>query len=98
VLFNVPQEIPVAALTASLPAKDRIKLFNMHYYLFSKAEIPVIFSTFPYPFSDIGVLHKSPVLPYNQENIYLANNLKSQNWIASVKDDKRGKIIINFKK
>jgi len=96
--FNIPNEILIAALTASLPADDRLKLFNMRYHLFSKVDIPLIFRTFPYPFSDIGVLHKNPVLPFNQENIYLANNLKSQNWIASVKEDRRGKRIINFKK
>jgi len=96
--FDVPKEILMAALTVSLSADDRIKLFNMRYRLFAKAEIPIIFKTFPYPFSDIGVLHKSPVIPFSQENTYLANNLKSQNWIASVKDEKRGKRIINFKK
>lgn len=96
--FNVPKEILMAALTVSLPTDDRIKLFNMRYLLFTKVEIPVIFKTFPYPFSDIGVLHKSPVIPFGPENIYLANNLKNQKWIANMKDEKRGKRIINFKK
>lgn len=92
------KEILVATLTVSLPADNRIKLFNMRYRLFTKAEISIIFKTFPYPFSDIGVLYKSPVIPPTQENIYLANNLESQKWIARVKDEKHGKRIINFKK
>ncbi len=96
--FNVSKEILVAALTVSMSIDVRIKLFNMRYRLFTKAELPVIFKTFPYPYSDIGVLLKSPVIPFSQENSYLANNLKNQKWIASVKDEKHGKRIINFKK
>lgn len=96
--FAVSKEIIKASLKSQLPPDDKIKLFNMNYKMFEKKDIPEIFKTFPYPYSDIGVLHKGPVIPFSKENNFLANNLKSENWIANVKDEKHGKRIINFKK
>lgn len=96
--FTVDKEILIASLKQPQPINDRVKLFNMHYQSFNKAEIPAIFSTFPYPYSDIGVLYTSPVIDYGDENRYLVNNLKSKGFIANSKDEKKGIRIINFKK
>lgn len=96
--FMVNKQILTAALQQSQPINDRVKLFNMYYSLFSKAEIPSIFSTFPYPYSDIGVLFTSPVIDYGAENEYLAKNLKAKGFTANFKEEKKGIRIINFKK
>ena len=96
--FTVDKTILVAILQQSLPVNDRVKLFNMHYKLFTKADIPTIFSTFPYPYSDIGVLYTSPVIDYGTENGYLARNLKSEEFTANYKEEKKGIRIINYKK
>jgi KAP family P-loop domain len=96
--FKVSKQILIAVLQQSLAIGDRVKLFNMHYTQFNNADIPVIFKTFPYPYSDIGVPYTSPVIDHGQENAFLANNLKGKNFIANVKNDKKGIRLINFKK
>lgn len=96
--FLVSKQILIAALQQSLPVNDRVRFFNMHYNSFAKADIPVIFKTFPYPYSDIGVLYTSPVIDHDKENGFLATNLKSRGFIANSKDEKKGIRIINFKK
>lgn len=96
--FTVNKQILIAALQQSQAINDRVKLFNMHYSLFSKTDVPTIFSTFPYPYSDIGVLFTSPVIDFGTENDYLAKNLKAKGFTASFKEEKKGIRIINFKK
>ena len=96
--FKVSKEIIFAALKQSFPTEDRVKLFNMHYSIFLKYDIPLIFETFPSPFCDIGRLSKSPVIPNNTENNYLVSNLKNRDFIASFSGDKNGLRINNFRK
>jgi hypothetical protein len=96
--FKVSKEIIIAALQQSFPTEDRVKLFNMHYSIFLKSDIPLIFETFPSPFYDIGRLSKTPVIPNNTENNNLVYNLKNRDFIASFSGDKNGLRINNFRK
>ncbi len=96
--FKVAKNLLIAALQQPFPVQERVKLFNMHYKIFAKEDILKIFGTFPYPYGDIGVLHKSPVVDHEQENRYLATNLKERHFISNVSEEKKGIRIINFKK
>lgn len=96
--FLVPKDVIIAALKMISSVDNRVKLFNMRFEEFSKSEIQDVFKSFPYPYSDIGVLHKSPVIPFGKENTFLANNLRSKKVIANTKDENKGIRLINFKK
>jgi hypothetical protein len=96
--FKVPEMVLLSLLKTSFPIGQRVKLFNMHYQQFTTAQMAEIFATFPDPFDDIGVRYKSPVIPYGTENGYLANNLRSKNFIANIKEEKKGIRLISFKK
>lgn len=96
--FTISKEALISVIKQPLPTTDRVKLFNMHFKQFSMADVVAVFKTFPYPYSDIGVLYTSPVIDYGTENNYLANNLKAGGFIANTKEEKRGIRIINKKK
>lgn len=96
--LKVSKSIREAIFKTVISVDDRVKFFNMHYQFYTKTETREIFASFPYPYSDIGVIYKSPVLPFGKENEYLSNNLVSKGFIANTKPDKKGYRIINFKK
>lgn len=96
--YSIPRSILIAILQQSLSLNDRVKLFNMHFKQFVIADISAIFKTFPYPYSDIGVVFTSPVIDYGKENEFLANNLKQKGFIANSKNEKKGIRLINYKK
>lgn len=96
--LKVSKSVREAIFKNLISVDDRVKFFNMYYLLYTRTEIQGIFSSFPYPYSDIGVIYKNPVLPFGQENEYLSNNLVSKGFVANTKPDKKGYRIINFKK
>ena len=96
--FTIPKDILMGVLQQARPVQERVKLFNMHYKLLSKPDIQNIFSTYPYPYSDIGVTYKSPTIDFTAENRFLEHNLKELKFISNSKDEKKGIKLISFKK
>jgi hypothetical protein len=94
----VTKTIITAALRSKMANEKRVKLFNMHFQQYTKDELPEIFTTFPYPYSDIGIKYRSPLISYAQEDVYLAKNLRTLNFIASIKEEKKGIRLFSFKK
>lgn len=85
-------------LTHSLSIPDRVQLFNTRFRSFGKADITEILSSWPYPYSDIAVLGKRPVLDHGRENGFLANNLAALGYISKLENERKGVRISTFKK
>ncbi len=85
-------------LTHSLRTVERIKLFNTRFKLFGKADVTEILKAMPQPYSDIAIPGKRPVLDHGQENQYLANNLKTLDYISRSENERKGIRINTFKK
>lgn len=61
-----------------------------------KDELMGILSRMPEPYSEIAVSGKRPKLPGTEENTELANQLKNQGFISSIKHEAEGIRIITF--
>jgi len=85
-------------LMHSLATAERVQLFNTRFRLFDRQDVTQILSGLPYPFSDIAVFGKRPLLDHGQENGYLANNLKALGYISKAEDERKGIRISTFKK
>jgi len=102
VMTNNPLTVSKAILIAMLQADEniasRIKLFNTYHRSFGPLDTVTIFEHFPSPFKKIGERHKSfTIEEMNEENRFLAINLKEREMISSYKIDAKGIKIVNFK-
>ncbi|TWJ04543.1 hypothetical protein JN11_00252 [Mucilaginibacter frigoritolerans] len=96
--FKLQKKTLMAVLTKALMLSERIKLFNMNFKSFSIAEVTPILQLLQPPYSEIAIKGRRPLLPYDEENNYFVNNLKTLEYISKRTDEKKGIRISTFQK
>ncbi|WP_353076637.1 hypothetical protein [Flavobacterium sp.] len=81
-------------VTKSTNKINRIKIFNKYNSKISNNILSEFLQSLGYPYTDILMLKKRPVLTSNQHNIELATILKSKGLISKHKEEKDGIRII----
>lgn len=96
--WNVDKSLLKHILTKHLSVSQRVQLFNIRFRLFDKSDVTDILHSWIYPYSDIAVNGKRPLLDNNQGNLFFANNLKTLGYISKFDTEKNGIRISTFRK
>lgn len=78
--------------------KDKISLFNKYSNKFKFNEISVFIQSLHYPYSDIAIKRKRPLIENNQVNTIFVTKLKAHNYISKFDFEEKGIRVSTFVK